>query len=44
MHKEKKNVPMQFLLRFLEGILIGTGGILPGVSGGALCVVESTDR
>ena len=39
MHKEKKNVPMQFLLRFLEGILIGTGGILPGVSGGALCVV-----
>ena len=30
---------MQFLLRFLEGILIGTGGILPGVSGGALCVV-----
>ena len=39
MHKEKKNVPMQFLMRFLEGILIGTGGILPGVSGGALCVV-----
>ena len=40
MHKDKKeNVVVQFLLRFLEGILIGTGGILPGVSGGALCVV-----
>lgn len=39
MRNDKKNVPVQFLLRFLEGILIGTGGILPGVSGGALCVV-----
>ncbi len=27
-----------FLLLFLQGMLIGTGAILPGVSGGVLCV------
>ena len=26
------------LLRFLQGALIGTGAILPGISGGVLCV------
>lgn len=33
--KKKSN---NWLLRFLQGILIGTGAILPGVSGGVLCV------
>ena len=28
----------QWLLFFLQGILIGTGAILPGISGGVLCV------
>ena len=27
-----------YLLRFLQGALIGTGAILPGISGGVLCV------
>ena len=31
--KKKSN---NWLLRFLQGILIGTGAILPGVSGGVL--------
>lgn len=35
--KTKKN-PVLFLLWFIEGILIGFGAILPGVSGGTLCV------
>ena len=30
---------MQFLLRILEGALIGLGAVLPGISGGVLCVV-----
>lgn len=29
----------QWLLRFLKGAIVGTGGILPGVSGGVLCIV-----
>ena len=28
----------QSLIRFLQGILVGTGAILPGISGGVLCV------
>ena len=28
----------RFLLYFFEGVLIGTGAILPGISGGVLCV------
>lgn len=39
MQSKKTNAPLQFALRFLQGVLIGTGGILPGVSGGALCVI-----
>lgn len=35
----KKNKPMDWLLRGLKGILIGTGFILPGVSGGALAAI-----
>lgn len=35
--KSRKN-PLLFLLWFIEGILIGFGAILPGVSGGTLCV------
>ena len=27
-----------FFLRFLQGAIIGAGGILPGISGGVLCV------
>ena len=30
---------MQFILRVLEGALIGLGAVLPGISGGVLCVV-----
>ena len=30
---------MQFILRILEGALIGLGAVLPGISGGVLCVV-----
>ena len=30
--------PGQWLLRVLEGVLIGGGAILPGISGGVLCV------
>ena len=30
---------MKFLLWFLEGVVVGFGAILPGVSGGTLCVV-----
>ena len=29
----------QWLLRLLQGALIGVGAILPGVSGGVLCVL-----
>ena len=28
-----------WILRFVQGLIIGVGGILPGVSGGVLCVV-----
>lgn len=30
---------MQFLVRILQGSLIGLGAVLPGISGGVLCVV-----
>lgn len=30
---------MQFILRILEGALIGLGAVLPGISGGVLCVI-----
>lgn len=33
-----RRTPLLFFLWFIEGILIGFGAILPGVSGGTLCV------
>ena len=30
---------MQFLIRVLQGSLIGLGAVLPGISGGVLCVI-----
>lgn len=35
----KKNRVMDWVLRFVKGLFIGTGFILPGVSGGALAAV-----
>lgn len=35
---------LQFLLRILQGVIIGIGGILPGVSGGAMCVIFGVYR
>lgn len=31
--------PAQFILKLLQGALIGLGAVLPGISGGVLCVV-----
>ena len=30
--------PKRWLLRVIQGILVGSGAILPGISGGVLCV------
>ena len=37
MRKERKNKLLQIILWILEGIVVGLGAILPGVSGGTLC-------
>lgn len=37
--KQDKKKTGSFLLRLFQGLLIGVSGILPGVSGGVLCVV-----
>ena len=42
--EKKTNVVIQFLLRLLQGMIIGVGGILPGVSGGAMCVIFGVYR
>ena len=34
-----QNKPKTFLLRLLQGGLIGLGAVLPGISGGVLCVI-----
>lgn len=39
MEKEKNFTPIQFLIKVLQGSLIGLGAVLPGISGGVLCVV-----
>jgi len=39
MNNSKLGSPMQILLRVLQGALIGLGAVLPGISGGVLCVV-----
>ena len=36
--QKKKTNPLKMLLPLVQGALIGTGAILPGVSGGVLCV------
>lgn len=36
--KKKRINPLLLILWFIQGILVGFGGILPGVSGGTLCV------
>ncbi len=38
MKKEKTSVSV-FFLRILQGALIGLGAVLPGISGGVLCVI-----
>lgn len=35
----RKNTPLMILIWLLEGVLVGFGAILPGISGGTLCVV-----
>ena len=35
----KKNIILDWIIRFLEGILVGIGFITPGLSGGVLAVV-----
>ena len=30
---------MKFIVKMLQGALIGLGAVLPGISGGVLCVV-----
>jgi putative membrane protein len=42
--EKKTNVVIQFFLRLLQGMIIGVGGILPGVSGGAMCVIFGVYR
>ena len=39
MKQEKNNKPLSWFLNFLKGMLIGSGAILPGVSGGALAAI-----
>lgn len=39
MEKEKKVSMGQFLMKVLQGALIGLGAVLPGISGGVLCVI-----
>ena len=38
-HAASNNNPIQNLLRVLQGALIGLGAVLPGISGGVLCVI-----
>ena len=40
MNEDKKTVsPLRIVLGVLQGMLIGLGAVLPGISGGVLCVV-----
>lgn len=39
MEKVKRNRIVSIVLGVLQGMLIGVGGILPGISGGVLCIV-----
>lgn len=44
MQEKKPNGVLQFLLHFVQGCIIGVGGIMPGVSGGAMCVIFGVYR
>lgn len=37
--KEKNTGVLRLVLRVLQGMLVGVGAVLPGISGGVLCVV-----
>ena len=37
--KHSSNGAMRLIQRLLQGMLIGLGAVLPGISGGVLCVV-----
>lgn len=37
--KEKNTGILRWVLRVLQGMLVGVGAVLPGISGGVLCVV-----
>ena len=39
MNKEKNFSIMKFFIKIVQGALIGLGAVLPGISGGVLCVV-----
>lgn len=39
MEKQQRQSPGMILLRLLQGALIGLGAVLPGISGGVLCVI-----
>ena len=39
MNKDKNFSLVQFLIKVLQGALIGLGAVLPGISGGVLCVI-----
>lgn len=39
MKQEKNFSMMQFIFKVLQGTLIGLGAVLPGISGGVLCVI-----
>lgn len=39
MDQEKRNNPLSWIINFFKGMLIGSGAILPGVSGGALAAI-----
>lgn len=39
MNQEKKFSPSRFIIQVLQGSLIGLGAVLPGISGGVLCVI-----
>lgn len=39
MSQEKNSSPSRFIIKVLQGSLIGLGAVLPGISGGVLCVI-----
>ena len=37
--QKKRFNPAKFALYFFEGMIMGVGAVLPGISGGVLCVI-----